>query len=93
MQKKVKINDRDFFQTPFTRAEIEAMLQGKSAADMFSFRSPSFKALGLDQEKLNDNELINLMLKEPRLIRRPIVKLGKMVYFGADSKKLAEILQ
>lgn len=87
------INDRDFFKTPFTRAEIEALLHGKPAADMFSFRSPSFKALGLEQEKLNDNELINLMLKEPRLIRRPIVKLGKMVYFGADSKKLTEILQ
>ena len=68
-------------------------MQGKPAADMFSFRSPSFKALGLDQEKLNDNELINLMLQEPRLIRRPIVKIGKMVYFGADSKKLAEILK
>ena len=68
-------------------------MQGKPVADMFSFRSPSFKALGLDQAKLSDNELINLMLQEPRLIRRPIVKLGKMVYFGADSKKLAEIIK
>ncbi len=67
------------------------LLQGKSAAEMFSFRSPSFKVLGLDQAKLADNELINLMLTEPRLIRRPIVKIGKAVYFGADSKKLAEI--
>ena len=92
-QKKVEINDRDFFKTPFTRAEIEALLQGKPASEIFSFRSPSFKALGLDQAKLADDDLINLMLKEPRLIRRPIVKIGKKVYFGADSKVLAEILQ
>jgi arsenate reductase-like glutaredoxin family protein len=32
------------------------------------------------------------MLKEPRLIRRPVVKIGKNVYFGADSKILKEII-
>ena len=68
------------------------LLQGKSASDMFSFKSPSFKVLGLDQTKLSDNDLIDLMLKEPRLIRRPLVKIGKNVYFGADSKALGEIL-
>lgn len=59
---------------------------------MFSFKSPSFKALGLDPAKLKDNDLINLVLKEPRLIRRPVVRIGRKVYFGADSRKLEEIL-
>jgi arsenate reductase-like glutaredoxin family protein len=88
----VEVNERDFFKEPFTREEIKALLQGKSASDMFSYKSPSFKALGLDLAKLSDNDLINLMLKEPRLIRRPIVKIGKNVYFGADSKMMAEII-
>jgi len=89
----VEINDRDFFKEPFTRAEIEALLQGKSASEMFSFRSPSFKELGLNQDKLSDDDLIRLMLKEPRLIRRPVVKIGKKVYFGADTKMLSDILK
>ena len=88
----MEINERDFFKTPFTRVEIEALLQGQPASAMLSFRSPAFKTLGLDQAKLNKDDLINLMLKEPRLIRRPIVKTGGKVYFGADSKILAEIL-
>ena len=92
MQKNVEIDERDFFKVPFTREEIEALLQGQPAAAMFSFRSPAFKALGLDREKLTDDDLIKLMLQEPRLIRRPIVKTGGKVYFGADSKMLAEIL-
>ncbi|OPY86585.1 MAG: ArsC family protein [Smithella sp. PtaU1.Bin162] len=45
-----------------------------------------------DQINLDDSDLIDLMLKEPRLIRRPIVKIGKKIYFGADGKTLAEIL-
>ena len=93
MQKNVEIDERDFFKAPFTRAEIEALLQGQPAAAMFSFRSPAFKKLGLAQEKLADDDLIKLMMQEPRLIRRPIVKTGGKVYFGADSKTLAEILQ
>lgn len=92
MQKQVKIDERDFFKEPFTRGEIENLLRGKSASAMFSFRSPGFRKLGLDQEKLKDDDLIKLMLREPRLIRRPIVKTGKDVYFGADVKVLTEIL-
>ncbi|MFO7569048.1 MAG: ArsC/Spx/MgsR family protein [Smithellaceae bacterium] len=92
MQKKVNFQDRDFFQTPFSRAEIEGLLKGRKAEEMFSFRSPSFKALGLARDSLSENELIDLMLQEPRLIRRPVVKIGKAVYFGADSKMLEELL-
>ncbi len=68
-------------------------MQGKPASEMFSFKSPSFKVLELDQAKLSDNDLINLMFKEPRLIRRPVVKIGRNVYFGADSKVLGKILE
>jgi arsenate reductase len=89
----VELNERDFFKEPFTREEIKSLLQDKPASEMFSFKSPSFKALGLDQAKLKDNDLINLMLKEPRLIRRPVVKIGNNVYFGADSKVLEKVIK
>ena len=68
------------------------LLQGKPATEMFNFRSPSFKKLGLDREKLGDNELIDLMLKEPRLVRRPVVRIGKEVYFSADKSVLERLL-
>lgn len=89
----MEFNERDYFKEPFTRDEIESLLQGQPASDMFSFKSPSFKALGLKPENLKDRDLVNLMLKEPRLIRRPVVRIGRKVYFGADSKTMAEILK
>lgn len=88
----MEVNERDFFKEPFTRVEMDELLQDKSASAMFSFRSPSFKVSGLNPETLTDKDLINLMLKEPRLIRRPVVRIGKSVYFGADSRMMAEIL-
>ncbi|MEE9913521.1 MAG: hypothetical protein K4571_17550 [Deltaproteobacteria bacterium] len=88
----MEVNERDFFREPFTPAEIDVLLGGKPASEMFSFRSPSFKALGLSRAELVDKDLVDLMLKEPRLIRRPIVRIGRQVYFGADDKMLAGIL-
>jgi arsenate reductase-like glutaredoxin family protein len=88
----VETNERDFFKNPFSRAEIMDLLKGKSPSEMFNFRSPSFKQLGLVKEKLGDNELIELMLKEPRLIRRPVVRISSQVYFGADKSVLASLI-
>lgn len=91
-QKGIEISDRDFFKNPFNRTEIEDLLQGRSASEMFNFRSPSFKSMGLNSEKLSNDKLIELMLKEPRLIRRPVVRIVNEVHFGANTKRLAEIL-
>jgi arsenate reductase-like glutaredoxin family protein len=79
-----KINERDFFKNPSGRAEIKGLLRGKPAIEMFNFRSPSFKALGLQRDKLGDNHLIDLMLEGPRLVRRPVVHIRDEVYFSAD---------
>lgn len=68
------------------------MLAGNSAAEMFNFRSPSFKKLGVDRDTLTNDDLIKFMLEEPRLIRRPVVRIGKNAYYGADSKVLAGLL-
>ena len=88
----MEFNERDFFKNPFTRAEIEELLQGKPASEMFNFRSPSFKQLGLERDTLSDKELIDLMLKEPRLVRRPVVRIGDRVYFSADRTVLENVM-
>jgi arsenate reductase-like glutaredoxin family protein len=48
--------------------------------------------MGLDLPKLTSDRLIDLMLEEPRLVRRPVVRIGEKVYFGADSKVLEKLL-
>ena len=91
-QKNVEINERDFFKDPFSRSEIEELLQGRTASEMFNFRSPSFKQIGRERAELSNNELIDWMLKEPRLIRRPVVRIGNKVYFSADKSVLESLI-
>jgi arsenate reductase-like glutaredoxin family protein len=59
---------------------------------MFNPRSPSVKSMGIDPAKLNNDELIDLMLQEPRLVRRPVVRIDSKVYFAADRKVLEKLL-
>ncbi|MBN1191927.1 MAG: hypothetical protein JXA46_19400 [Dehalococcoidales bacterium] len=60
---------------------------------MFNPRSSSVKSIGLAPAKLSEDELVDLMLQEPRLIRRPVVRIGEKVYFGADYKFLEKLLE
>ncbi len=68
------------------------MLESRPVADLFSWRSPSFKALGLDPQTLDEDYLITLMLQEPRLIRRPFLKVGDHLLIGSDLKGLDDAL-
>jgi arsenate reductase-like glutaredoxin family protein len=88
----VEIIERDFFKDGFSRDEIEDLLQGRPASEMFNFRSPSFSKLGLSREDLSNDGLVDLMLNEPRLVRRPVVRLRGNVYFGADRSVLEKLM-
>ena len=68
------------------------LLGDKPASEMFNFKSPSFKQLGLEKDKSDNENLINLMLKEPRLVRRPVVRIGSNVYFSANQSVLEKLL-
>ena len=40
---------------------------------LFAFGSPSYRRLGRDPEGLTEAEMMDLMLAEPRLLRRPLL--------------------
>ncbi len=92
MQADLEVEERDFFQDPFSEAELRALIGDRSPADIFSWKSPSFRKLGIDRDSLDDDRMIALMLEEPRLIRRPITAIGDTLVIGADSKTLAQAL-
>ena len=91
-QAGLDIQERDFFKDPFSREEICSLLGEKDPSEFFSFRSPSFRKLGIERNSINGDTLIDLMLSEPRLIRRPLISIGTETIVGSDRKSLAEIL-
>ena len=86
------IEERDFFKDSFSRDELEELIAKDDTTKFFSFRSPSFKKLGLEKDSLERDQIISLMLEEPRLIKRPIVKIGDLVILGTDKNLLDRLI-
>ena len=86
------MTERDFFAEPFTEDGLRTLLGITPARDAFAARRPTVKKLGLDLDSLSDDELLKLMVVEPRLIRRPIVVIDGQIIPGANEKSLAGLL-
>ena len=89
-QDGVELNERDFFKDGFTEAELRDLLGDTNPTDVFSWRSPSARKLGLDRDTVSSEELISLMVGEPRLIRRPLIQVEGRLVVGTDKKAMAE---
>ena len=46
----------------------------------------------LAEREVSEDELIDLMVQEPTLLRRPIVLIDNQVVIGSDRKRLAAAL-
>ncbi len=73
---------RDFFKDKLSHAEIKDIAELSSVDEMFAWRSPSSKPYRNLRGEASDEELIDLMSKEPRLIRRPILLNNYQIAFG-----------
>ena len=89
----MKFSERDFFVNPLSRKELSDLLQSEDVSDYFSWRSPSFKKLGLDKQSLSEEKMIALMLSEPRLIKRPLIGTNDKLIVGTDKSALADFIQ
>ena len=92
LQEGVELEERDFFKDRFTEGELRALLGERPVSEFFSWKSPSFRKLGLDRGSLTDDQLISMMLDEPRLIRRPLVKIDGKLIDGRDRSALSDVL-
>ncbi len=87
--------ERDFFADRLDVDDLRRLIGDRAVSDYFSWRSPSFRKLGIPRDELAaDNErMLALMADEPRLIRRPLIATrdGRLVV-GTDKRAMAELL-
>lgn len=72
--------------------ELSRLLPG-GAKELLSTRSRRYKELGLAEKELSPEELIDLLVAEPGLWRRPVVVKGDRVVVGYDAANLEQLLE
>ena len=85
---------RDYFKKHFTVEELRALLNeiGLTPRDVLSRRSRSYKMHVGDQlDSLTDDDLLQLMVEDPTLLRRPLAVRDGRAVVGFDRAGLTEL--
>lgn len=83
-----------YLQTAPTATEIKGILAklGFKARQLIRKGETVFGEMGLSNEALTEDELIDAMVKAPILIERPIVIAGQQARLGRPPEQVLEIL-
>ena len=92
MQKGLELTERDYFKEPLSEGEILALASLASLSDLFAWRSPSLKKMGLAGQDLSEAEMLRLIQEEPRLLRRPVTRIGDKLIIGSSPKVIEQEL-
>jgi arsenate reductase (glutaredoxin) len=84
----------EYLETPPSAAQLKTFLKalGMKPRDLMRKKEPEYKAQGLDDPDLSDDDLIAAMVRTPKLIERPIVTRGTKVALGRPPENVLEIL-
>ncbi|MCV0392067.1 MAG: arsenate reductase [Nitrosopumilus sp.] len=87
---KADVEKRDFFKDPFTVTELTKIIKmtGKKPSEMIRKRDKMYKELNLENNKKTDSQIIQLMVKYPGLIMRPIILTENKVFVGKIDSKI-----
>ena len=90
----VDFDSVNYYTDPISKAKLKELLKkmGIHAADLLRKKEEIYKTLRLDGNKLSEEALIDLMVKHPDLIQRPIVEKGDRAILARPAERLKEIL-
>ena len=83
--------ERDYAKKPLMAAEVEMIFGNDEIASFLNPRHALYKERNFAATLPSRAELIQLILTEPNLLRRPIVRQGNQVVIGFDQTALKEL--
>lgn len=82
---------RDIENYPPPRSLLETHIDAKNVKLYLNTRSPSYRDHALKDEPPTKKGAIELMMRDPTLIKRPITVKGRVAVFGWDEDALNEL--
>ena len=92
--KGIKPKVVDYFKNPLTHAELAGILDklGMMAVEIIRSGEPEYRELGLMNSRLTEDGVIDVMVKHPKLMERPIVVNGDKAAIGRPPENVLKIL-
>jgi arsenate reductase len=84
---------RNLKEEPLSRAEVEELARKAGGVEaLFSRRAMKYRAMGLHEQTLSEDDLLRLMAEEYTFITRPVLVRGDRATAGFSAKRVDELV-
>ena len=90
--KKIEFDEREYGKTPFTEKELREIIGNDPIEPFLNTRTPLYREKNMKQKPPSKDEAIKLMLKDPNLLKRPVIIKGKKKLTGFIVAEVKELL-
>lgn len=90
----VDFNEVNYYTNRISKAKLKELIKkmGIAAEELLRKNEDIYKTLKLSEKKLFEGQIVDLMIKYPDLIQRPIVEKGNRAILARPAERLKEIL-
>jgi arsenate reductase/regulatory protein spx len=94
-QNKVSFDERHLFKNTPSVEELREILKLTKAGteEILATRSQTFKSLKVNIDELSTNEMLQLLVDNPKLLKRPLVTDGKKLIAGYSPGEMKKLCQ
>ena len=88
----ISFNVKSLLDTPWTVETLSEFFKGLETKDIFNPFAPQIRDKQIDINSFSKDEAITLMIKNPILIKRPLLDINGVKLCGFDIEKINELL-
>jgi arsenate reductase len=92
LEQGAKLEERDYGKNPLTEKELRELIGDAPVATFLNSRNELYRERKMKEKSPSKEEAIRLILKEPNLLKRPVIVKGKKRLLGFDEKVLKDLL-
>ncbi len=90
--RKVDFEEREYGKTPLTEKELREIIGDGPVENFLNTRTPLYRERNMKQKPPSKDEAIKLMLKDPNLLKRPVIIKGKRKLIGFNEAEVTELI-
>ena len=91
--KQIDFEEREYGKQPFTEKELREIIGDDPIEPFLNTRTALYREKHMKQKPPAKDEAIRLMLKDPNLLKRPVMIKGKKKLTGFNEVELEQMIQ
>lgn len=90
--KKADFEEREYGKNPLTEKELRELIGGDPIEPFLNTRTPLYREKNMKLKPPSKDEAIKLMVKDPNLLKRPVIIKGKKKLTGFNEAEVKALL-